>query len=129
MAWINTGRNGWFEEWFTRYSKTIEIFDEDRTGAHWHDTALGDEIVLVSDGGWRMTLDAEPYRSRYRVFRFIADLDQVIEQPKLLQGVARGGGFDPDESAAGRYSQVRLEAIAAIDAALGARESAAVTAH
>lgn len=123
MAWINTGRNGWFEDWFTRYSKTIEIFDEDRTGHHWREAVFGDEIVLVSDGGWRMTLNGEPYPSRYRAFRYIADLDQVIEQPGLLENTSHRGRFDPEKSAASRYAGVLSECAAAIDAVLEARKA------
>ncbi|MBE1515181.1 hypothetical protein [Nesterenkonia halotolerans] len=129
MAWMNTGRNGWFEDWFTRYSKTIEILDEDRTGHHWRENTTGNEIALVSDGGWRMTLNREPYMSRYRAFLYLADVDQVIEQQHLLEETSHQGHFNPDETGAGRYSQIRRDSVNAIDAALRARQGAAAASN
>lgn len=114
MAWINTGRNGWFEDWFRRYSETIEISDENRTGDHWRETVFGDEIVLVPDGGGKVTGHGEPSPSRYRAFRYVAALDQVIEAQHLLRDTSHRGEFNPALTAATLYYGVRAECVNAI---------------
>lgn len=129
MAWINTGQNGWFKDWFKRYAETIEIFYDDHTGHHWREDTTGDEIVLVSDGGWRMTLNGEPYPSRYRAFLYLADVGQVIEQEHLLEDTSHQGHFKAAESGIGRYAGVRQDCIDAIDVALKARQGATTAAE
>lgn len=106
MTWINAGANGWLTQWFQDHAKQIDIFRDDGTGHWWVNMSNGDEIVLVSDGGWRMMKNGQPYDSRYRLFRRNAASADVRELSGLLWPVKRGA-FNPDAKGSERYNEIQ----------------------
>lgn len=120
MTWINTGINGWHvKPAITRVTDQYTLFAEDQTGAHWMDTSTGDELVLLSDGGWRMVKNNEPYLSRYRLFRYFAATHAAQEISYLLNPIGRGE-FDASQAVAARYQTVRAKCVRYIDALFAA---------
>lgn len=122
MAWINTGTNGWFRPWWREHLAEVSVFEEDRIGDCWINTATGDEIVLISDGGWRMQLNGEDYPSRFRLFRHHPPTGATWELTEaMLWPTSTRGHFDKEQSAGARYTGARAECRALIDEVLGAR--------
>lgn len=120
MSWVRTGESAWQRPWFHDSGCAKELFWEDGTGTHWWDAPSGDEVIVVADGGWRMTYNGEPYESRYRVFRWFAGRGEVEEQTQLfLHSIPGGGHFDPSGAGHERYATVQHECERAIDGLLG----------
>lgn len=114
MAWVNTGSNGWHADWWRKSYTEFEIFWEDGLGNRWMNTDNGDELVLVSDGGWRMAKNGHSYDSRFRAFRLHAASGVVREISDLLWPIM-DGRFDSSQEGSGRYSTVQKRCESHID--------------
>lgn len=104
MRWVESGLNGWNAFWWQATKSEFDLFEEDRTGSRWINIDNGDEIILLSDGGWRMSMNGKPYRSRYRLFRRTAATKEVTEITDLLWPV--GADFDSAAEGTNRYAGV-----------------------
>lgn len=107
MSWEKiTDNAAWNLPWVAGAARQrFALFEDDRTGAAWRHSGSGDEIALVADGGWRMTLDKQPYPSQYRLFWFSAITDQIVELTGEVLGTM--GHFDAKQEVAhAKYSGV-----------------------
>ncbi|MCV7729034.1 hypothetical protein M3D47_001215 [Micrococcus luteus] len=92
----------------------FDLYEEDRTGAWWADLDSGRQLALVSDGGWRMSLNGASYPSRYRLFDF--DGVEIVEQTEEVLGrLGHSGHFDLQQEGAGRYQRVWEECVSAVE--------------
>lgn len=113
--WSRGLGRGWDLRWVRDVARTqFDLYEEDRTGAWWADLDSGRQLALVSDGGWRMSLNGASYPSRYRVFDF--DGVEIVEQTEEVLGrLGHGGHFDPQQEGAGRYQRVWEECVSAVE--------------
>lgn len=69
MNWVRGTGSPWNMHWVQQMDRQEwDLYEDDRTGAMWVEREYGTVLAMLSDGGWRMTKNGAPYRSRYRVF-------------------------------------------------------------
>ena len=115
MNWVRGTGSPWNMHWVQQMDRQEwDLYEDDRTGAMWVVREYGTVLAMLSDGGWRMTKNGAPYRSRYRVFE-LAGTDVIERTDVLFSGLAHGGHFDERQEGAGRYQAVRRECVEAIE--------------
>lgn len=115
MNWVQGTGDPWRMHWVYQMDKEQwGLHEDDRTGAMWVDVEYGTVLAMLSDGGWRMTKNGEPYPARYRVFELVGT-DVAERTDGFFSGLAHGGHFDERQVGAGRYQAVRRDCVEAIE--------------
>lgn len=120
MKWVNTEQNGWdvpiATEWIREHFKLSPGPKENRTGAHWADITSGDELLLLSDGGWLRSANGQTVPGQYRLFRFFAQTPRVQPIAYLLEPIGGGHFHNTSSDVSQRSDHVRAKCVNYIEA-------------